>query len=252
MKKGFSRKEYQERIKSIRAFVDFGLDARKTLSPSEKRMVTIYYDAIKKEKFSSSVIYKGAKKDVERVAKIIGSSIPRAKLKAIPVPSKLDNAKAKLKKKKVKVKTESGKIKTVTEYRVEVENVSEANEFVKLDMEQMAFDYETEIIRKLRNKKFKYGQFSFYSGFMSMGFVDIESALVVWEAYLQKYSIEGASGILLWRIKRTPTQQALDREKIKSQLKKDIEKSRKKNQAKAKAKKTIAKRKATGKKAKKK
>ena len=53
MKKGFSRKEYQERIKSIRAFVDFGLDARKSLSPSEKRMVTIYYEAIKKEKFSN-------------------------------------------------------------------------------------------------------------------------------------------------------------------------------------------------------
>jgi len=171
------KKDYKARFKSIKRYVNFKVDMRKNLSPSQKRRISIYYDAI------SSITdgnfqdyYTTNSKNFRKVLKNTAApSLPKAGLKRIPIKTD-DKIKITFDKKgNVKIKLGDYIEKTVVVLNNKKLVAENPNPYL-LDQ-----------FKKIKNKKAKNYGFDIYGNIIGQVFKTEKDLLAVFEALVEKY-----------------------------------------------------------------
>lgn len=182
-------KEYRERVKFLRKYVDLSdlnIDLRKELTPSQKRIVTMYYEPLKEAKFYSQKSFAGNKKTVAKIAELQGLEVPRKRLKRVPVQTRQHNAKVKVKRDK-----ESG-----DEY-IEITAKNNRELILKVTSLELLKDAESELKRVIGSKLKEDGgiytsaQFGVFGYYQLDEFYNVEDGAALFNMkYIVKYPVQ--------------------------------------------------------------
>lgn len=180
---------YNFKLKLIRPYVNFNFDLRKKLSPSEKKLITFYYNALApslikvsydekthkpKIKYNKVDTYRPRKKSNLKIAASLlnKKDLPLSKLKAIPITTQKNKSGGKIKR---KLRIRKGRKPAI------IRN-GQPLVYIEWDAKKLLGDYEKYIRNKMRPyKNYDYFYLAVYTNAIKIAVTNIDDLIKLYE-----------------------------------------------------------------------